>query len=126
MKISINKKPWTPIIGYTFRQDTEPVQVDYFNMVYLALAPVLVVKSYGDPPKWITDIDKNRRFGYRIKDGNMTVNGNVVEYTATGLAMLGESSVVYGYDKVPLYTTEIHALRDRRSHSYIIFQRKKA
>ena len=117
MKISVNRKPWTPIIGYKVNQDTERVPVDEYFAIYIPMAPELIIKSYGDPPKWITDVDKNRRFGYRIKDGNMTV---------TGLAMLGESSVVYGYDKVPLYTTEIHALRDRRSHSYIIFQRKKA
>jgi hypothetical protein len=117
MKISINRKPWTPIIGYTYRQDTEPVQIDYWLLAYYALAPVLVIKSYGDPPKWITDISKNRRFGYRIKDGNLTM---------WGLAMLGESSLVYEYDKVPLYTTEIHTLKDRRNDSYITFQRKKA
>jgi hypothetical protein len=117
MKISINKKPWTGIIGYRVNLDTEAVPIDYWFSVYVPLAPELIIKSYGDPPKWITDIDKNRRFGYRIKDGDVDI---------WGLAMMGESTVESQYDKVPLYTTEIHTLKDRRNDSYITFQRKKA
>ena len=116
MKISVNRKPWTPIIGYKVNQDTERVPVDEYFAIYIPMAPELIIKSYGDPPKWITDVDKNRRFGYRIKDGNVLI---------WGLAMMGESTVESTYGQMPLYTTVIYPIRDRRNDSYVTFKRKQ-
>jgi hypothetical protein len=114
MKISVNKGPWSDILGWILDQGTEPVPVNPWWTMYVTMHPELIITSNE---AWFSSIPDENRFGYRIKNG---------EWTAHGLAYLADIQIDQVYGRRSLYTVTAGPIKDRRNGSYITMKRKKA